>query len=492
MQIPGSNPSSHYALTKALASGTPRIDEALREIGGTGTSDVTPFEGHLYANKAPGLAALAVPAYAVLKAAGARVEGDPTQMTWALHLWALLVPAALMLWLVYRLGERLAPGTGAPAAVTLGLGTLVLPFSTVLYSHVLAAALLLSAFAALTFERDGRARLGLVALAGLLAGLAFLVEYPAAIGGAVLGLYAALRPGLLRRASAYGAGAAVGIALLLLYNWWAFGTPTRWTYAGTTAPGPDQGWLTTPSLDRLSTVLFSARGLLPLAPVVACGAAGLVVLYRRGRRAEALAAGGIVVAYLLFNACYPASTEVLPGPRHLIVALPFLAVGLSAAFRAFPAATAVLAAVSVFQMVVVTATFPMAAYDGRWLERLLDGELGLTAASLVGVTGWYAMLPLFAAAPAAVGCAAAAARGLRPGPRDAALAATALAAWVALALAAPNAAGRRLDPAYTLALALALAAAAAAPVLVRALRGKRSDGSTVLYGNKRGLPDESR
>lgn len=53
--------------------------------------------------------------------------------TWLLGLWAVVVPAALLLWLVRSLAERVAPGRGTLAAVALGAGTLVLPYATMLW-----------------------------------------------------------------------------------------------------------------------------------------------------------------------------------------------------------------------------------------------------------------------------------------------------------------------------------------------------------------------
>src|SRR5688500_17000239 len=50
------NEKSHYALVRALADGTPRIDETLYETGDYTTNDITYWEGHTYSNKAPVLA----------------------------------------------------------------------------------------------------------------------------------------------------------------------------------------------------------------------------------------------------------------------------------------------------------------------------------------------------------------------------------------------------------------------------------------------------
>ena len=62
-------------------------------------------------------------------------------------------PRSALLLLVRRTVDRLEPGLGVAAAAILGLATLVLPFSTLLFAHVPAAALAFLSFA-LLFGRD--------------------------------------------------------------------------------------------------------------------------------------------------------------------------------------------------------------------------------------------------------------------------------------------------------------------------------------------------
>ncbi len=156
-----------------------------------------------------------------------------TPIIWALGLFGCVLPALVLMLLVRRMGDRIEPGHGTAAAVTLGLCTMVLPFSTLYFSHVLAALLGFAAFAVLWRERDrpGDGSLLLVALGGLLAGLAFASEYPLALGGAVLGLYAISRGSRVRRGLAYAGGALLGAAPLFAYNLWAFGSLTHLSYA---------------------------------------------------------------------------------------------------------------------------------------------------------------------------------------------------------------------------------------------------------------------
>ena len=79
--------------------------------------------------------------------------GVPLRALWQVGLWAVVLPAILLLVLLRRTVERLEPGLGTAAAVILGLATLMLPFSTMLFAHVPAALLAFLSFA-LLFGRD--------------------------------------------------------------------------------------------------------------------------------------------------------------------------------------------------------------------------------------------------------------------------------------------------------------------------------------------------
>ncbi|MGH3131976.1 MAG: hypothetical protein ACRDNX_14275, partial [Gaiellaceae bacterium] len=292
MQVNGYNQNAHYALVRSLAvHGTPNIDRSRGEIGEVSTADTSVYKGHYYAAKAPGLAVASVPPFLVAEAAGMRTTGDPTRVIWALHLVGCALAAVVIVLLVRRLAERLEPGLGTAAALTVGLATLLLPFATLFFSHVLGALLGFAAFAVLWLEREGPPRLAAVAAGGLLAGLAVFVEYPLVLAAGVVGLYAISRAGAVRRALAYAGGAIAGVLPLLLFNWWAFGSPTHIAYedyyGSAEQPAGGLFGFGLPSLGHARDLLVSSMGLLTITPVAACGVAGAFLLLRR-RRAEAL------------------------------------------------------------------------------------------------------------------------------------------------------------------------------------------------------------
>jgi hypothetical protein len=400
--------NSHYALVKALAHGTPHLDRAVGELGDLSTQEVVRHEGHLYSIKAPGLAAVAAPAYRVYDALGVRTTGDSQTMLWALALVVSVLPALALLVAVGWAGDRVAPGMGLPTAVTLGVATLLLPFGPMFLSHVLVAAMLFGSFALLWRERPDGGSLAVVALAGLLAGAAVVVEYPALMGVAMLGLYSLAASDPVRRGLAFGGAALVGAAPLLAYNTWTFGGPFTFSYqvnfgadsAADLASGAH------PNEEVLVKILFGDVGLLRLSPVLALGVVGLVLMWRRGLVAEALLASGIVAAYLVYASSYGASFGGFgPGPRYVIPALPFLAFPLAASYRRLPVLTSALAVVSAATMTAVVATGTLGGYDARWFRRLWDGDVVGTAAGFVGVTGASSVLPLFLCAAAALALA---------------------------------------------------------------------------------------
>ena len=477
MQGVGFNQNSHYILVKSLARGTAVVDRTLHETGDLTTGDVIRWNGHIYSNKAPGLAAVTLPPFLVLEAAGARTVGEPTRMLWALGLFGVVLPATALLFLVRRVAERIEPGFGTAAAVTLGVATLLLPFATLFFAHALSAFLVFASFAILFGERHGRQRLALVAAAGGLAGLSGVSEYPNAFAALVFGCYAISRSDWARRGLAYIGGVLVGIAPLALYNRWAFGSITHLSYVGdpTERGGGLTGlWVGRVNLQTLLETLFGRSGLLTLTPVLLCGAVGLVLLYRRGWRAEALAIAASAALYILYNSSYGSNFGGFSsGQRYLIPIVPLLAVPLALAFRSLPITTGALALVSAVVAVTITPTHALAAYDAHWFDRLGNLQFTPTPMSFVGVTGWYTILPFFLAAALACACAFLATPKPRLTVTDNVAAPFAVLAWALVAATAPATPflGGRADrlSAYW-GVALAAAALSASAVAVAAFR----------------------
>ena len=433
------NQSSHYALIRAIDHGKTTIDPYARETG-----DRARYRGHWYSARAPGLALFSEPWYQLLKRTGTRewaydspAQRNDDELIWAIGLWGNVLPGMLLALLIWIAAERLEPGFGVAAALTAGLGTLLLPFSTLLFSHVFSACLGFAAFVLLMRERDGPPRLWPLALAGVLIGYAIGSEYPLLFAGLVLAVYTLARAdtraplALLRRAGAYGLGALVGIVPLLVYDRVAFGSFTHIAYAD--IPRQKAGFfgIGSPSAKALATLLFDSRGLLTLAPVLALSVPGLILLARRGRRAEAATIGAIAAIYLVYNSGYylPFGGGS-PGPRFLITVLPVLALPLALSFRHFPGPTLALAGASVTVMAIMTTTHPLIGYEtetSTWTQYLSSGSFQPTIASAFGAgRGWPAIVPFLVAVVAAIALGALATERMR-------LTAAALAAGLAAA-----------------------------------------------------------
>jgi hypothetical protein len=450
--------NSHYALIRSLADGTPIIDRFARETG-----DAAYFEGHLYSNKAPGLAFLALPLYLVLDWTGVRATlevqaGGQDAVMKLLSLWVVVVPAGLLLYLVRRLAGRVEPGFGTAAAVTLGLGTLILPYATTLYSHVLSAFLGFAAFSLLWRERNVTPKLGTVLAAGVLAGLAVTTEYPLVLVGVVLGFYAISGTDRLRSGLAYSVGALAGTLPLFLYNRWAFGSFAHLSYADQESHSVGFLGLGVPRPSAGVELLLSSRGLLVCAPVLVAGAVGTVLLYRRGRRAEASVIGAVALVFLAYNSGWLLSIfggPYEPGPRFLITALPFLAIPLAIAYRRFTAVTLGLAAASATLMTMATATSPPIGDDGDiglWLALFTAGDFRATVVTPSTDIGWLALLAFLAPIAAALAFTAAATDWSRSSWRGPWPGVAALLVWGVIALLAQVAAEPVAGPSYALGL----------------------------------------
>ncbi len=425
MQAPGANQNAHLALVTSLSHGTPRIDRYRNWTG-----DLAYIDGHYYAAKAPGLALTTLPWYLGLDTAGLVVKGPPASTpwpeaqaamprtaVWEVGLFGATLPAFVLLLFARFVADSFVPGYGTAAGVVVGAGSLLGVLATMFIAHELSACLGFAAFALLVRERSGPPDARLVAAAGLAAGLAVVVEFPLAIVAAAAGLYAIVRPGWPRRVLAFVGGVIVGLAPLIAFNTRAFGSPTTLSYTNAVLrPGVSghdvvganaSGFfgVGVPSLRAGLELLFSAKGLVVLAPVCALASVGLVVLWRRRIRAEAAVAGSIGAAFLVYNAGYYLPFAGFPpGPRLLVPMLPFLALPIAAAWQALPGTTLVLALASVVVTSAALLAQPLGPSEdsGSWFHRLEHGDVTSTVFHWAWGDGAAQVLPVVLLLVAAV------------------------------------------------------------------------------------------
>ncbi|MEG3144917.1 glycosyltransferase family 39 protein [Sphingomonas sp. RT2P30] len=405
------------------------------------TIDKAQFGNHHYIDKAPGMTLMAVPWVWAANAATHSTSRDYVIDITNPRLEKFL---ALRLQLAVAFGTALLTafaavllfdlGTGITGSVTAGLvaalgyalGSIVWGWSTTLFGHAPVAALLTIATWAVWRGTGGPRELDrwrYPVMAGAALGWALEVEFTAIFGGVAIGLWALWRTRRLdaaRRWRIYGVTVVVALLMLVplaLYNQLAFGTPFKLGYEGVVGfNGMQQGLfgLTYPKADILFRIIFSPRrGLLLVAPVLLLGAIGLDRTIRNpATRDVGILAAGVAMVVLLVNASYVywdggAST----GPRHSVVAIPFLALGLApfwASLRSGWAkrATATLLGLSILLNLAIATTdiFDSDGFDFPLWERnasiLASGKLTSLPSDWWGWSPWRGVaLYLFLAVP---------------------------------------------------------------------------------------------
>lgn len=390
-QRPAWNEFSRYDTVRALVEqGTTRIDTYHENTG-----DKAFYAGHWYSDKAPGSALLGVPVY-VVATLTARLGGqDVPEDVAAIQAIAFVESGITTTLLVLLLIRFLAPVVGEGWATAVGLaygfGSIAFPFATMFFGHAASTAALFASFYLLHRWRSKRQPWAPVA-AGLLAGLAVLIEIPALIGVAVLGLYAVWID--RRGALAFILGGVPLAVVFAIYNWISFGGPFNLGYMnllpGSFASGMSEGILGVrwPDPATAGDLLFGPRGLVRLAPWFVAVPVGLVAAARsRAIRAEVLVCAAITALFLIYNAGYylPFGGWT-PGPRFLLPALPFAAVLVGLIPRSARPAAAALMLLSIAVFFVATMTMPNAPERfgnplfELWLPSLVSGQFAASAA----------------------------------------------------------------------------------------------------------------
>jgi len=444
---PHHNPDSRLALTYSLVErGRLDIDPYAQT-----TLDRASVGGHYYSDKAPGVSFLLAPLYAALRLAlpadSVLIAGLPSPegpdrflLRYLLTFLGIGVPAAAGAAVLFFWLGRLEPRVEPRLAVAIGyaLGSPAYPFAVAAFGHVPAGLCLFAAWAlshgwyvrALDPSKLGGAARheptgGYLArrqpsprlrwaLAGFLLAAAAAIEYPAAAAGAALVAILLRRERGRRRALGWlAAGAAPILAGLAGYHVAAFGAPWSVGYAHL-APGTEyvagqaQGLLGL-SWPRphvaLALLAGLHRGLLVHAPWLALALPGAWLLWRAGRRDEVLAAGAVLAVLLGINAGYYLwDGGASWGPRHLVPALPFLAVLALPAAARWPRLswTLILGSVVLTVAAVATSTLPdsevaIPLRDALW-PAAFAGRVTNNWGELAGLSGWRGLVPALAAA----------------------------------------------------------------------------------------------
>jgi hypothetical protein len=413
------------------------------------TVDFAQVGNHYYSDKAPGSAVLGAGAYAAVKPLLAlpmiqRLEarlGESeafrstlrpggtgilnTKVRFALIqvLLSLLlasVPTALLAVGMYRWLANVTPSVAPRLLTTLAYGLLspAFAYAGAFYGHQLSAALLFGAFL-LTF--GGREKMGAARLIGIGALLAVSVvtEYPSALIAVILGLYVAAITLRQKRVAALSwllLASAPFVIAWLQYNTVVFGSPLNLGYSYSTLwlSQHHTGFmsLTLPHWESLWGVTFgSFRGLFILSPVMLLAAAGFVAWWRSAvLRAEFWVAFASAVSMFGFTtASIMWWGGFAVGPRYLLPGLPFLALGLAHAHRAWGRALAfrvtlglacAWSLVATWGLTFAGQAFPSDVIRNPLLEyawpNWLAGNVARNVGTLMGLRGAASLVPLAA------------------------------------------------------------------------------------------------
>jgi len=330
------------------------------------SGDVSFALGHFHPNKPPGLSFVAVPAYFVISHLERLMHRNPDTWwlidinAWLTSVFSVGLISAVGVVLAFRIALLLSAGALWPsfwAAIAFGFGTLFFPFATLLFDHDVTAIFLVAAFYCL-FQSPASA--ALVFLGGLLAGMAAITNYVAAVPVGFLGVYLLVKRYRQGRFAA-SARAALWFALGLLgpflaicaYNKVCYGSPFALSNAfqnpAFIEKGPSfLGMFGVPDPAVALILLISPfRGIFYGAPILALGIYGLWKM-RRTFRVEMWLFIAIALTFYLVNCSFMGwHAGFACGPRYLIPGTAFLALPCVYGFMVLPRLSGGLLGVSI-------------------------------------------------------------------------------------------------------------------------------------------------
>ncbi len=352
----GWNQDAHFDLTRAI------VERQTLYIDGydVNTGDVSKGTGgHIFINKPPGASILAAAPYAVIYTIERGLHVSVDSMTrinrWISTALSVGLCGALIGPILYLYGRRKMTATRTAAlfvGVVVLFGTIVFPYSTMLFAHVPAALFLLLAFTLLETRPIA---------AGIAAGIAVSCFYVCAIAAAILVLLAFSYQ--RRTAIRFFIGLLPFGFLMAIYQWLCFGSPFR-TAVEASTPFTHRGYLfgviTIPSTDALYGITLSPyRGLFFVSPILLLAFVGFASMKRNGRYWSMIA---IVITFILVIASFNGWHGGFAfGPRYLVPIVPLLGIAMMAArLRRLGTVVAIAAAIGSFGLnFIATATDPM-------------------------------------------------------------------------------------------------------------------------------------
>ncbi len=326
-----------YMTRSIVEHGTFAIDEVIDEWGYV--NDKATHDGRMYPGKAPGVSLLGVPTYFVHHRLNTALERTPSkrEIVWVCRLGGTIVPLLLFYLFVAAFSVRVVtdPGTRQIFIVALALGSTMLPYGVIFASHSTMAAALFSAYLLIHRHVEAPRDAWPPVAIGVLLGTAVLLEYPAALGAAVIGLYAIFRsPTRSRFVALSAAGVVAPIGLLLYYHHAAFGGPLQTPYSHLENPEfvehVSGGFF---GMERIrgnalhGSFFAPGNGLFWFLPWTMMSVVGLVfALHFERLREPAAVTLAVAIVYSIFISMVDNwRGGWTAGPRYIVAVVPFLA-----------------------------------------------------------------------------------------------------------------------------------------------------------------------
>lgn len=307
-----SNELTDWAATVSLVEhNSLNLNKIEETVGIEFGSTVQLQSGETYSNKAPGLAFISAPFYAITRI----IIGGPTdrnvRTSW--FVLRLLLAAGPLFLLALWLHNR---EIDSYSLAILLFATPLFPYSLLFYSHVLAAVLVYLSFRMIYDAR--RVSAESCFSAAFLLGVAALCEYTAFIPMLLFGagLLATEKIDRFRRVLFFVSGAIPPVVGLLLYQYFIFGSPLAFvSHMG----------LNIPSLTTLYLYLISpSQGILVFSPVIIFALLALLFSNESGTMRHNVKLVAIVLTFFAVCTLGAASGGWSIGPRHMIIIMPLL------------------------------------------------------------------------------------------------------------------------------------------------------------------------